>query len=257
MLSDITVNGESIPKESILEEMQYHPAEELPWKVAADALVIRCLLLQEAKRLNIQAEPRKVGPKRYEIDEEAKIRALLESRVSVSSPDEETCRHYYEEHRERFHSPDLYEPRHILYAADPDDAIEIEAAFERARIAIDILKSEPNRFDEIARRESDCTSRDTGGHLGQIGIGQTVPEFEEVIRDLQHGEMHPEPVRTCYGAHVVRMERCEKGRLLPFESVRAQVRGYLADREWTHAVRSYIRSLTERAMIVGWQADKP
>ena len=55
----ISVNGAVIPREVIAREVQNHPAEKpiLAWQAAARALVVRELLLQESRRLGIEAEP--------------------------------------------------------------------------------------------------------------------------------------------------------------------------------------------------------
>ena len=252
----ISVNGENISEESILEEMQYHPADKLPRQAAADALVIRCLLLQEAKHLQIEAKSREIGPGRFEVHDEAQIRTLLESKISVPEPDASACKSYYESNQQRFRSPDIYEPRHILYAADPQDSSAVESALSRAHAAIELLSREPDRFSEIASSESDCSSRSTGGHLGQVTVGDTVPEFEGAILDLGDDELCSEPIQTRYGVHVVRMEHHEKGRQLMFESVHQQISTYLVQREWHQAVQAFVRTLMERSTIVGWEPSQ-
>ena len=71
----VRVNGVAIPRDRISQEVQHHPAKNLAesWMTAARALVIRELLLQEAKRLDIVAEP--------QTDDEAvaKLRKRLQS----------------------------------------------------------------------------------------------------------------------------------------------------------------------------------
>ena len=55
---EVRVNGVEIEPEAIAQEIQHHPAEdaETAWREAARALAIRELLLQEARRLGIEAE---------------------------------------------------------------------------------------------------------------------------------------------------------------------------------------------------------
>ena len=92
-----------------------------PGQAAARALVVRELLLQEARRLGVAAEPLADDDGRRETDEEALIRALVEREVRVPDPDEARCRRYYEQNLRRFRSPDIYEAAHILFAAAPGD----------------------------------------------------------------------------------------------------------------------------------------
>ena len=53
----VSVNGVSIAREAIVREMQHHPADKpiAAWQQAARALVIRELLLQEARRIELCA----------------------------------------------------------------------------------------------------------------------------------------------------------------------------------------------------------
>ena len=55
----VTVGGKSIPSAAISREMQNHEAATPleAWQAAARALVVREMLLQEARRLGIEAQP--------------------------------------------------------------------------------------------------------------------------------------------------------------------------------------------------------
>ena len=66
---------------------------------------------------------------------------------------------------------------------------------------------------------SACPSAAQGGHLGQISRGQTVPEFETFLYNLEVGQICPVPVKTRFGYHVLRLDRRIEGRQLPFEAV--------------------------------------
>ena len=55
----VTVNGTAIARDAIVREMQHHAAAKpiAAWQQAARALVIRELLLQEARRLGVTPLP--------------------------------------------------------------------------------------------------------------------------------------------------------------------------------------------------------
>ena len=93
----VKVNGVAIPRDVIAREVQNHPArtpaESL--KAAARALVVRELLLQEARRLEVEAEPLADAEGRRETAEEAAVRALVDREVRTPSADGATCRRYY------------------------------------------------------------------------------------------------------------------------------------------------------------------
>ncbi|MDX2237289.1 MAG: hypothetical protein NW203_06975 [Hyphomonadaceae bacterium] len=75
----VSVNGVAIAREAIAAEAQHHPAPTLAeaLKAAARALVVRELLVQEARRLGIDAVPHEEDGRR-ELAEEAMVRALIE-----------------------------------------------------------------------------------------------------------------------------------------------------------------------------------
>lgn len=249
----ISVNDVAIPHAAIAREVQNHaaPTPQAAWEEATRALVIRELLLQQAKALDLAAEPRLENGAR-ETEEEALIRTLLECEVQVPSADETVCRRYYETHKARFRSPDLYEPAHILFKARRDDAVAYGQALAQAEALLAELSKHPDRFDGLARSLSDCLSAPEGGRLGQVVRGETTPEFETFLVAIAAGEICPTPVRTSYGVHVLRLDRKVEGVTLPFEAVRDRIAAYLEERTWRRAVAQYIALIAGQAQIDGF-----
>lgn len=238
----LAVNGIEISDEAVAAEMQYHPAGSLDdaRRGAAEALVIREMLLQEAARQQI------VGATAEET-----IERLLETAIVTPEPDEATCRRYFDNNRARFRSPDLYEAQHILLAAAPDDAEARAAAKQKAQTLLAWIETAPESFEELAREHSACASSAQGGHLGQVTRGSTVPEFETFLCSLDDGELCAAPVETRYGYHIVRLLRRHPGRDLPFEAVRETIATFLVQHAWQMAVRHYIAVLAGKATVEG------
>lgn len=249
----VSVNGVEISRQAIAAELQNHPAANAAaaWQDAARALLIRELLLQEARRLNIIAEPVSDNEGRRETEEEALVRGVIEREVCTPEPDQATCRRYYEQNRRRFRSPDLFEVDHILIASAAADTSATGEALEVAAHVITLLQQDDSQFAALARAHSACPSRDVGGSLGQIGPGQTVEEFETALDAMEAGKVHDQPVRTRYGVHVVRVNRKVEGRQLPFELVEARISDYLVDRVRHTAIRQYLAVLAGRATVTG------
>lgn len=234
-----------IPAEAIAAEAQNHPAEtaELAWTAAAEALAVKALLLAEADRLGVKACSIKDAMGRDLASDDARIEVLIEQEVVTPKADEQTCRRYYQRHLDRFNSPDLVEASHILFAAPATDKIKYSQAIVEAKTTIAELNEYPERFAELAAKRSACLSAGQGGDLGQLGPGQTVSEFEDVLFKLEAGQLCPVPVKTRYGAHVVQVGRRIAGKTLPFELVRDKIAGYLEEASWRHAVAQYISIL--------------
>ena len=255
----VIVNGIDIPESTIKAEIQYHPAPsfEEARHAAARALVIRELLVQAAAELGIKdVEPivdAKTG--RRETEDEALVRAVIEQEVRIPEPDEAACRRYYESNRRRFRSEDLCEAAHILFLAASDDETATSAAKRKAEATLASILEDPATFGAFARECSACSSAAHEGQLGQIGRGQTVPEFEQALFALQDGEICRTPVKTRFGYHIIRLSRRIEGRELPFAQVQTRIAAYLREHVWRRAVSQYLQLLVGQADIRGIELD--
>jgi peptidyl-prolyl cis-trans isomerase C len=249
----VTVNDVTIPHAIIAREVQNHQAGSpaVAWEQATRALVIRELLLQCARALDLVPEPRTEDGAR-ETDEESLIRLLLEREVITPKADDAVCRRYYDSNKARFHSPDLFEPAHILFKARRDDADAYAKAEAQAAAILADLQRHPDRFDNLARSLSDCPSATDGGRLGQIVRGETTPEFETFLVVMEAGQICPTPVRTRYGVHILRLDRRIAGETLPFDAVHTRIATYLEERTWRRAVAQYIALVAGQARIAGF-----
>ena len=90
----IFVNKIEITEAEVGQEMQYHPAptQQRAWQMAAQSLVVRQLLLQQAANNGLDPGDQ----------EEAVIDQLLEQDVTVPEADEATCQRFYATHPDSF-----------------------------------------------------------------------------------------------------------------------------------------------------------
>ena len=249
----VSVNGVVVRHDEISREAQNHPAPTpvAAWTAAARALAVRELLLQEARRIVMDAQPLTDGEGRTETAEEASIRSLVEREISTPIPDETACKRYYTHNLKRFRSADLYEAAHILIAARPGDRAAYAAARTEAEAVTAALLDAPERFAELASAHSACLSKAVGGNLGQLSPGDTAPEFDAALRAMAPGEITTEPVASRFGHHIIRLDRKIEGRQLSFEVVRERIADYLVDRTRHTAIAQFVARLTARAEITG------
>lgn len=251
----VTVNGVIISAEAIAAEAQNHPVPRgkpgWAWEAAARALALREVLLQEAKARQIAPAPTELAPGQWETEEEALIRQLLESVIAPAPVDEMKLRAIYENGPDRFRGPSLFEAAHILFAAPPDDASARAAARERAETVLAELQGDPRRFALLASDHSACPSRASGGLLGQLASGDTVPEFEAALQELAEGAITREPVESRYGFHLIRLDARARGAVLPFAAVLPHLREAQEKAAWVHASRAYVEQLAAGARVTG------
>jgi peptidyl-prolyl cis-trans isomerase C len=254
LFPDVTVNGETIPQTAIAAEAQNHAAPKdkpgIAWRKAAQALAIRALLLQEARARGLEADPEELSPGRVETEDEALIRALLDEALTIAPVTEETIRAEWERDPGRYRSAPLWDVSHILCACDPRDEAGSAMAGARAKSILSRLDGDAKGF-AFAARESDCGSKAAGGHLGQLGPGDTEPEFEMALRGLAEGGMTPAPVLSRHGWHIIRLNATAQGQVLPYDTVRLKIAQALEKAAWARASRDFIEALAKAATITG------
>lgn len=255
LFPDLIVNGELVPHALIAAEAQNHHAPRgkpgIAWRKAANAIAIRTLLLQEARRRGVEARPAELGPGRFETEEEALIRGLLDTAVAIEPPAEAEIHAEWARDPSRFCSPPLWEVSHILIACDPRKAEAARAARARAADLAARAAADPRGFARLAAAHSDCGSKSSGGALGQIRPGDTVPEFEAALRGLGEGMVTPDPVPTRHGWHVIRMDAVAEGTPLPYAAARPRIAEALEKAAWSRAAKALVRQLAAVAEISG------
>lgn len=183
----------------------------------------------------------------------AAIEQLLNREVTVPSAGDDECRRYYDAHRDSFRSGDLVFARHILFQVTPGAPLDLVR--RKAEQTLAGVVANPRTFEEFTRTLSNCPSGQHGGSLGQIGRGETVPEFEQALFGDGWIGILPRLVKTRYGFHIVSVDRRVEGNVLPFETVRERIAGMLTARVQKTALRQYVCLLAGRADIRGVDLD--
>jgi peptidyl-prolyl cis-trans isomerase C len=251
--ASVTVNGVVIQRAAIAREAQHHPAASPgeSMRAATEALVVRELLIQAAHRCDVAAKPMTDDRGRCETDEEAMIRTLIEHEVAVPTPTETEVARYYDANRSQFRTPDLHEARHILIAARHSDATAFAAAKAQADAIATEATAHPERFADLAKAWSSCASAADGGHLGQITLEETTPEFADALAGLGEGETTGKPIETRYGFHIIRLERRFPGQVLPLAVVSDRIAAYLVERSRRLASAQFVARLVSASNITG------
>lgn len=243
----VVVHGVEIPESLIAQEAQNYPAPTAAASrtAAAHALATKALLLRRAAELGLDPAPERDEDGREETAEAALVRAVLEAEIEITPPTDAECRRVYDAQRSKFRSPDLYEASHILIEPRSNAEGDVrEALMAVGRLAAALAEG-GSSFAELARGHSACPSGATGGSLGQLRHGDLVREVESVLLTLTPGQIAPEPVRSRFGWHILRLDRHIAGRDLPFEIAAEAIRLRLESRAWTAAATRYVVALAE------------
>ena len=142
---------------------------------------------------------------------------------------------YYQEHLKEFESPHQVRAAHVLVRVPETGGSEAEDK-ARNKIADVIRRAKAGEdFAKLAQAISeDSGTAPRGGDLGLVGRGEVVPQFEQALFALKKGEISPEPVRTPFGFHAIKVSAIQEGSRKPLKDVAPEIRtrlsGEAADR---------------------------
>jgi peptidyl-prolyl cis-trans isomerase SurA len=110
------------------------------------------------------------------------------------------------------------------------------------------------KFEVLARQYSEDGSASSGGDLGWVNPGDTVPQFEKAMSALKAGEISP-PVRSPFGWHVIQvLERRTQD--MSKEAARLKARQVIKTRKADEAYQDWVRELRDRAFVEQRLEDK-
>jgi peptidyl-prolyl cis-trans isomerase C len=142
--------------------------------------------------------------------------------------------------------------RHILVPNEAD-ARAILAEVQRG-----------GNFEEIARRRSTDPAARNGGDLGFFRRGDMVPEFATAAFALQPNQVGPQPVRSQFGWHVIRVEERRSTQGPGFDESKEALRQSLIEEEvqaviqrFRGAARVELVEAPAPASPAGVQAEPP
>jgi peptidyl-prolyl cis-trans isomerase C len=174
--------------------------------------------------------------------EQIRMRLLQEQYAEAADePSAEEVADYREEQRE-----EEVGAQHILFRVDPNAP---EATVDSVRqVAEAILDSAQQGadFSALARRHSEGPSAPRGGDLGYFTRGRMVEAFDEAVFALEDSaDIAPEPVRTRFGFHIIRLT----GRRMQPAMDSTQAAQTLERENQREAVREALDELMSKATV--------
>ncbi len=159
--------------------------------------------------------------------------AMRDTLQNVEATDEE-CSNFYEANQSQFQKPETVSARHILVESE-----------ERAAEILAELQAGEKTFEAAAMQFSTCPSGQKGGDLGAFGRGQMVPEFEEAAFAAEVGQVVG-PVKTQFGAHLIKVEAKNEAELASFDEVKEQIRQHLVQQKQGKIYTNTLNTLKEK-----------
>ncbi len=213
-----TVNGEAITEKDYQHYLQLRQARQEPIpdkekekKIVLDEMIDRILLSQRAVENKIDQDPEA----RYlmkRVRENILVQAMIRNMLKENPISDDELKARFQKEVGDTHKTE-YRVRHIL-VKNEDEAKEI----------IKRLQGKAD-FAALAKQKSiDVQSGKNGGQLGWVNQGAVVPEFFEGVVALEKGKLSPEPVKSDFGWHVIKVEDMRAAKIPSFEE-------FMADRQ--------------------------
>lgn len=267
----VVVNGQRIEQADIDAEVdnlrphyeQYVEGEGEPGQLAhwaKENLVERAVVQQAAAALDVEIPSEEIDAAYEQVREQAgeapadQVKAEIEAQMrvgrlmsqgvkEVAPPTEEELLAAYNEDSERFMAPELIHASHIVKHID--GKTDKKTAYE-AITASQMELADGVPFEEIADRASDCPGQ--GGDLGWFPRGQMVEEFENVVFEMQPGDIS-EIFLTQFGYHIAKVLERREPQAAPFEQVHDHLAKELLQQRQGEAVDAFVDTLKVAASI--------
>jgi parvulin-like peptidyl-prolyl isomerase len=280
----LIVNGEKIEDSEIRQEAERlrpdyervfkdqntkeKEAQLLDW--SRENVIERVLINQEAKKYEGQVSSEEIESalaelkrpyggeeqfrRQFEGTDDKKIKEDIELQIRVERMFQDVCRdlaeplddavlEYYEENKDQFTIAEQVKVAHIVKHIDwqTDEA----AAYETTRRAEDELKGGAV-FEVLVVKYSDCP--DNGGDLGYIMRGEMVEEFDDVVFNLDVGEVSG-IFRTRFGFHIAKVYGRKPVVVRALEEVKDEITKELKKQMREKATDEFIDRLRSKARI--------
>lgn len=280
----LIVNGEKIEDSEIRQEAERlrpdyervfkdqntkeKEAQLLDW--SRENVIERVLINQEAKKYEGQVSSEEIESAlaelkrqyggeeqfrgQFEGRDDKKIKEDIELQIRVERTFQDVCRdlaeplddavsEYYEENKEQFTSAEQVRVAHIVKHIDwqTDEA----AAYETTRRAEDELK-DGAVFEVLVAKYSDCP--ENGGDLGYIMRGEMVEEFDDVVFNLDVGEVSG-IFRTRFGFHIAKVYGRKPVVVRALEEVKDEITEEFKKQIREKATDEFIDQLRSKARI--------
>jgi len=164
---------------------------------------------------------------------------------------------YYDQHREEYRVPEQVKVSHILIKTPlpapgaKEDAKAIADARAKAEGVLKELKAGGD-FAKLAEKYSDDPgSAKSGGDLGWIGRGRTVPEFEKAAFSLGKGQTS-DLVKSSYGFHIIHVEDKQDAHLKSLAEVKSEIEEKVKQQKTARATEAAANALLSQARTDGF-----
>lgn len=238
------VDGAEIRLSDVQEAMVALPAQyrnappQVLFPLLVDQLTAQQAILAAAKASDIAADPDVA--RRIRHAQEQELQQAYITREIAPAVTDEALRARFDAQTAGRPAEEEVHARHILVPTEAEARSILE---EVSRPGVD--------FAEVARRRGSGPGTAEGGDLGFFKRGDMVAEFATAAFALQPGQIAPEPVRSQFGWHVIKVEERRPAPAPSFDESKEALR----QQAFEEAVGAVIERVRSAAKIERFNMD--
>jgi len=283
VVNDQTITSSEIDAviKPLIEELKKNSSpEELPQKIAGlrkdviERLIEDRLILQEAKKLNIEAGNNEIEERLQQVkakfpDQESFEKILAEQGMNLwqlkkTYKDQIMVRkmirqyvkshlqitptqvsEYYKQHLNDFKMDEARDVSQIIIKYKPGE--DLPRAEKIAAQIVDLLAAGAD-FGDVCKKYSEGPNADTGGSIGFVERGIMAKDIDEVIFKMKEGEVS-KPVKTGIGFVILKLNSIRNEQFEPIEKAKDKIEDLLMDQNAKTTIDSWLSELKEKAFI--------
>ncbi len=157
---------------------------------------------------------------------------------------------FYEKNRDKFKKPEMVHARHILVERSPQDT---EKVLKDKRDKAEDLRKQllgGADFAELAKKHSDCPTKQYGGDIGTFTRGQMVKSFEDAAFSQKKNAIGP-IVESDFGFHIIQVLDHQASQMAKLDqNTRKQIKAHLENQKDQEVLNQILQKLKTTAHIV-------
>ena len=156
---------------------------------------------------------------------------------------------FYDKNKDKFKKPETVHARHILVAIKQGDSEKIKT--EKKAKANELRKKlvDGADFADIAKKNSDCPSKEAGGDLGTFSRGQMVKPFEDAAFSQEKNAIGP-VVETDFGFHIIQVLEHQTAQVMKLDAeAKKQITTFLEREKQQQAFDNLVKKMKASANI--------
>lgn len=224
-------------------------------KKLLDQLTTQTLLVQEAKKQNLDEDPTYLV-RRELMENELLLNRYYQYVMENNPATDDVLKKFYDTHSDVMAGKTSYTAKHIVITPKKDmkisnstgtDATSDAEALKEIKMLQKKLKSGAD-FSELAKKYSEGPSAPRGGDLGTFQKGTMVPEFEKALATMKPGDVSG-IVKTRFGYHLVKLINKTNGTRKPFDQLSQKEKEQLRGGFYRSILSSTVENLKKKAAI--------